>query len=99
MGAGPPPDQFLVALAVLSLLSEVAADQPLVCIVDDYQWLDFASALALSFASRRLGTESVGMVVATRVTTERWRAQCLFHFHAPRGGRSLAFQCACSPLA
>jgi DNA-binding CsgD family transcriptional regulator len=70
ISAGPPPDQFLVALAVLSLVSEVAADQPLVCIVDDYQWLDFASALALSFAGRRLGAESVGMVIATRVMTE-----------------------------
>jgi DNA-binding CsgD family transcriptional regulator len=70
ISTGPPSDQFLVALAVLSLLSEVAAEKPLVCIIDDYQWLDFASALVLSFASRRLGAESVGVVMATRVMTE-----------------------------
>ena len=45
--AGPPPDRFLVGLAVLSLLSEVAGEQPLVCLIDDEQWLDRASAQAL----------------------------------------------------
>jgi DNA-binding CsgD family transcriptional regulator len=67
ISAGPPPDRFLVGLAVLSLLSEVAGDQPLVCIVDDQQWLDRASAQALGFAARRLGAEPVGLVFATRV--------------------------------
>jgi DNA-binding CsgD family transcriptional regulator/tetratricopeptide (TPR) repeat protein len=70
LSAGPPSDQFLVALGVLSLLSEVAAEQPLVCIIDDYQWLDFASAVVLSFTSRRLDAESLGVVIATRVITE-----------------------------
>jgi DNA-binding CsgD family transcriptional regulator len=65
--AGPPPDRFLVALAVLSLLSEVAEEQPLICIVDDYQWLDMASAVALSATARRLRTESVALVLATPV--------------------------------
>lgn len=67
MRAGPTPDRFLIALATLSLLSEVASDEPLICLVDDHQWLDFASALMLAFAARRLGAESVGLLFATRV--------------------------------
>ncbi len=66
LAAGPAPDRFLLGLAVLSLLSEVAADRPLVCAVDDAQWLDRASAQALAFAARRLWGESVLVVFATR---------------------------------
>jgi len=64
--AGGAPDRFLVGLAVLSLLSEVAADQPLVCVVDDVQWLDRASVRVLAFAARRLLSEAVLVVFATR---------------------------------
>ena len=64
--AGPAPDRFLVGLAVLNLLSEAAADRPLVCVIDDAQWLDRASAQAVAFVTRRLGTRPVLMVIAAR---------------------------------
>jgi hypothetical protein len=55
ISAGPAPDRFLIGLAGLSLLSHVAEEQPLVCLVDDQQWLDHASAQVLAFVARRLG--------------------------------------------
>jgi DNA-binding CsgD family transcriptional regulator/tetratricopeptide (TPR) repeat protein len=64
--AGDAPDRFLVGLAVLSLFSEVAEEQPLLCVVDDAQWLDRASAQALVFVARRLLAESVALVFVTR---------------------------------
>ena len=63
---GAPHDRFLVGLAVLSLFSEVAGERPLVCVIDDAQWLDRASVEILAFVARRLLAESVALVFATR---------------------------------
>src|SRR5690349_16115534 len=59
---GRAPDRFFIGLAVLSLLSDVAEEQPILCLVDDEQWLDSASADVLAFVARRLDRESVGLI-------------------------------------
>jgi DNA-binding CsgD family transcriptional regulator len=66
LASGDPPDSFLVALATLGLMSAIAEEQPLLCVVDDLQWLDAASARVLGFVARRLLAESVALVFAVR---------------------------------
>ncbi|TDO48260.1 regulatory LuxR family protein [Kribbella sp. VKM Ac-2571] len=72
---GPPPDRFVVGAATLTLLSEASSAEPLLCVVDDGQWLDQASAQALTFAGRRLFADRIGLVFAVRdpVTRAEWR--------------------------
>ena len=66
VSAGVPPDPFLVGLGVLGLLAEAASARPLLCVVDDVQWLDRASARALGFAARRLQADAVAVLLAGR---------------------------------
>jgi DNA-binding CsgD family transcriptional regulator len=70
LAAGVPPDPFFVGLGVLSLLSGAASERPLLCVVDDVQWLDRASARALGFVARRLEADAVALLLAGRESAE-----------------------------
>ena len=73
LSSGAAPDRFLVGLAVLSLLSEAAGERALLCVIDDAQWLDQASALTLAFVARRLQADPVGIVFSAREPGEELR--------------------------
>ncbi|TDC94627.1 LuxR family transcriptional regulator [Actinomadura sp. 7K507] len=68
--AGPAPDRFLIGLAVLNLLAEVAEDGPMLCLIDDAQWLDEGTAQVMAFAARRVAAERLAMMVLLRDPTD-----------------------------
>jgi DNA-binding CsgD family transcriptional regulator len=90
LSAGAAPDRFLVGLAVLSLFSEVADERPLLCVVDDAQWLDQASALTLAFVARRLLAEPVGIVFAAREPVQQLQHLSELEVHGLRDGDARA---------
>ena len=90
MTRGAPPDQFLVGLGVLTLLSDLAEERPLLCVVDDAQWLDQASAATLAFVARRLLADPVGIVFAAREPGEALQHLSGLEVHGLRNGDARA---------
>jgi DNA-binding CsgD family transcriptional regulator len=90
LSAGGAPDRFLVGVAVLSLVSHAADQRPLLCVVDDAQWLDQTSALTLAFVARRLLAEPVGIVFAAREPGEELRHMPDLEIHGVRNGDARA---------
>jgi hypothetical protein len=86
----PAPDRFLVGLAVLNVLSDAGEERPLLCVVDDAQWLDHASALTLAFVARRLLAEPVGLVFATREPREELQQLSELEVHGLTNGDARA---------
>ena len=106
LSAGQPPSPFLVGLAVLGLLAELAEQQPLLCLVDDAHWLDEASARALAFVARRLLAERIALAFATRErgtvdwpacrssASSRWAAGTHGRCWSPRSRRGSTSPCS-----
>ena len=99
LSTGQAPDRLLVGLAVLGLLSEAAEERPLVCLVDDAQWLDQASAQALAFVARRLLAEPVALVFTVREPSEeqQWRGLPLLTVEGLSGGDARALLDSVTP--
>ena len=98
--AGPAPNQFVVALAVLGLLSSLATEQPVLGLIDDAHWLDRDSSLALAFVARRLVAERIGIVFATRDVGATLVRMPVLHVDAlgHRDARTLLEAALLSPL-
>ncbi len=94
---GLPPDRFLVGLAVLSLFAEVADERPLLCVVDDAQWVDRASAVTLAFVARRLRAEPVAIVFAAREPGDDLRHLPELAVHGLRDGDARALLSSAAP--
>jgi DNA-binding CsgD family transcriptional regulator len=90
LSAGAAPDRFLVGLGVLTLLSEVSEERPVLCVIDDAQWLDQSSALTLAFVARRLLADRVGMVFAAREPGEGLQHISQLELHGLRDGDARA---------
>jgi DNA-binding CsgD family transcriptional regulator len=90
LSSGDAPDRFLVGLAVLSLLSAVAEERPLLCVVDDAQWLDRASTDALAFVARRVLAEPLAFVFASRQAARSFKGLAELVVEGLRGGDACA---------